>query len=1300
MRTYRRPAPGSAKRSQPLTAPRQLPLALAIVFASLHGMTQAQLPTGARVASGSASWMAEGGAMAVRNSPNAIIEWQSFSIGPGNQVHFDQQESGSQVLNRVVGQDASLVLGRLSSNGRVWLINPNGILFGPGARVDVTGLVASTLNLSNAAFLDRKGMASSDAGKPGAAIVNQGVIFAAPGGTVWLIGSSVRNEGLIQAPGGQILLAAGRSLEFVDAAAPNLVLRVSAPENEAVNLGSLLASGPNASIGMLAGIVNQQGLVRADSTGTDSAGRVVLSAQGDLLLAAASQTSASAPGSGSGGQVVAESNAGTTLVSGQVTATSSQGQGGSVRLLGQRVGAQGQALVDASGASAGGEVMLGADYQGGHTLVGSARASYVGPDVKLRADATGQGDGGRVIVWSDQATRVHGSLSARGGPVGGNGGLIETSGAYLDARPAEVDASAPAGRPGIWLLDPNDIRIAAYEENLNIETGTPVWTTTDDSGSVNSQVLANVISQGQQVVIRTGSAGSNSQLGDITVAGSVVVQCGSTSACPPPGSLTLQAHRDIIVEPDVQITTQSGAMPLSLLADGGSIRIQTGARLDSGAGTIALQAGQAISLDAGAVLSSTAGGDSIVLSSGSFDNQAGSLALSAPNGRWLIQTDRVASTQPGGLAYDFVQFGVGASTVPAQASGNGLLHAEALDLQGRISRVYDGTASAILDASTAFSGAPAGYQVNLAGPGTGSFADKNVGADKPVMLVTIPVLEVKDAASKPVYGHSASYSGSITQAPLTIAAAASTKVYDGSASSAAFPVVAGLRPGDEVTQLSQAYVDGNAGTGKELAVLTGYQINDGNGGGNYQVTLSGNKLGVITQAPLTFTAHPAQGHVAQPLPALSGTVTGFIAGEQLPDSWLTSAVPSSGPGRYEIRGSVPADLSANYSHIQAAGNEMALTLLADDSPTASAQQALRDSDAAKTAAQRLAQPPVDALAATGLLDLSALAPGQLFSSVRIGGMSQADLAGLLETRREFKRKLFADSISRLQIDPSLADVQPCGSAEEAGSGNCRITAEQVSRVQADRHGKAVAPRQAALPQIQRKIAVLFGINDYGDPRIPRLESAIPDVDAVARVLSASMGYETRVLRNPGKADIVRTLNQLSTELTPRDSALVYYAGHGYSLERQGSGYWIAADSPADEPRRWLSNHDIARLLAAYPARQLALVSDSCYSGAFAREAIEGAALQPDAGEVLGKRSVVVLTSGGDEPVTDEGKQGHSIFAWNLMQSLAGVQGWTAGHSVFRQVQSGVRREFPQTPHYGAVTEAGHQRGGEYLFEVR
>ena len=106
-------------------------------------------PVGPAVASGAATFATVGKTLTVTNSPSAIINWQGFSIGAGETTRFAQQSAASAVLNRVIGQDPSAILGTLSSNGRVFLLNPNGIVFGVGSRVDVAGLMASTLNLSN-----------------------------------------------------------------------------------------------------------------------------------------------------------------------------------------------------------------------------------------------------------------------------------------------------------------------------------------------------------------------------------------------------------------------------------------------------------------------------------------------------------------------------------------------------------------------------------------------------------------------------------------------------------------------------------------------------------------------------------------------------------------------------------------------------------------------------------------------------------------------------------------------------------------------------------------------------------------------------------------------------------------------------------------------------------------------------------------------------------------------------------------------------------------------------------------------
>jgi len=279
-----------------LRRPVLRPLVAAMAASSSWGVglpaqAQALLPTGPTVVSGSASVVTAGNRMTVTNSPNAIVDWQSFSIGAANGVHFQQPGAASQILNRVTGNDPSQILGSLSSNGRVWLVNPHGVLFGQNARIDVAGLVASTLAVSNADFLaGRLGFAAAGGGTSPGTVTNQGEIRTTFGGHVWLLGDQVRNEGLIQAPGGAVVLAAGKSVELVDSGLPNVVVRVTAPGNEAVNLGTLAADGGH--IDVHGGIVNQDGIVRADRVGAGPAGGIVLKAGTDVTLGRDSITQA------------------------------------------------------------------------------------------------------------------------------------------------------------------------------------------------------------------------------------------------------------------------------------------------------------------------------------------------------------------------------------------------------------------------------------------------------------------------------------------------------------------------------------------------------------------------------------------------------------------------------------------------------------------------------------------------------------------------------------------------------------------------------------------------------------------------------------------------------------------------------------------------------------------------------------------------------------------------------------------------------------------------------------------------
>src|SRR4051812_42953254 len=295
-----------------------------VVLTCLGGAPGFANPLGPQVVNGQASFAQQGNTLAITNSPNAIINWQSFSINGAEITRFIQQNPNSAVLNRIVGQDPSQILGALQSNGRVFLINPNGILFGQGAQVDVNGLVASTLNISNEDFL--KGKMNFKAGDKAAELKNQGTITTPAGGQVYLIAPNVENSGIITSPKGDVLLAAGHSVQLVDSTNPALQVVVSAPENEALNLGQIVAQGGKT--GIYGALVKQRGIVNANSAVVGENGKIVFKASRDTLLEAGSQTTAT--GAGKGGDVIVQ---------------------------GDRVGLLGDARIDVSGGTGGGTVL-------------------------------------------------------------------------------------------------------------------------------------------------------------------------------------------------------------------------------------------------------------------------------------------------------------------------------------------------------------------------------------------------------------------------------------------------------------------------------------------------------------------------------------------------------------------------------------------------------------------------------------------------------------------------------------------------------------------------------------------------------------------------------------------------------------------------------------------------------------------------------------------------------------------------------------------------------------------------------
>ena len=635
---------------------RPLALALAGLFAQASGQAAGPvgLPSGLQVMQGQAAVASQNGAMTITNSANAVLNWQQFSIGAGQSVRFDQPSAASKVLNRVLGQDASQVFGSLSSNGTVWLLNPNGVLFGAGARVDVAGLMASTLRVSDADWAARRytltGAADGLFGS--ASVVNQGALRTLAGGRVMLVGgATVRNEGLIEAPDGQVLLAAGRSVELVDSALPNLAVRVSAPQGEVLNLGRVLAGSGR--IDLSAAIVNQQGIVRADSLGTGPGGQVQLLGSQGVDLGAGSLTSASGA---SGGRVLVDGGSGSTLLAGRLAATGGRGAGGGVQMLGRQVGLLGGASVDASGA-AGGTVQIGGGLQGRDASLRNAQAVYLAPGASVAADALGSGGGGTIVLWSEQATRAYGSLSARGGALGGDGGFIETSGGWLDARPASVRTEASAGRHGQWLLDPHDIVITSDAPDFLI-SGNPDFRSTGNVAVLSTATLEAALNANNNVTVSTSVGGGGN--GDIRMLNASLRPAPSS-----PVSLTLNAHRNIEIQFST-VRSEGAALSLALNAGrgsravgqgadssdvGGAVAIRSstldlrGGRLDIGGAVIACGANQCSGDAVGAVASDhSVWRDGILVAASSIDVGSGRITMRGHSVAELGEASGIALT--------------------------------------------------------------------------------------------------------------------------------------------------------------------------------------------------------------------------------------------------------------------------------------------------------------------------------------------------------------------------------------------------------------------------------------------------------------------------------------------------------------------------------------------------------------------------------------------------------------------------------------------------------------------------------
>jgi len=247
----------------------------------------AQLPTGGNIVAGSGSIASTGNVMTITQATDRMAaNWSSFSIGQGNTVNFVQPSSSAVALNRVLGADVSTIQGAINANGKVFLLNPNGVLFTPTAQVNVGSLVASTLSLGNSDFLAGN---YKFEGNSTATIANQGNISTTSGGTIALIAAKIINDGNLNAHAGNVLLGAGSKVTLDMGGPVKLQVENDQLETLIANGGAIRANGgtvlltSQAAANLASSVINHTGVIEANALSTGETGNVVLFAHGGTM---------------------------------------------------------------------------------------------------------------------------------------------------------------------------------------------------------------------------------------------------------------------------------------------------------------------------------------------------------------------------------------------------------------------------------------------------------------------------------------------------------------------------------------------------------------------------------------------------------------------------------------------------------------------------------------------------------------------------------------------------------------------------------------------------------------------------------------------------------------------------------------------------------------------------------------------------------------------------------------------------------------------------------------------------------
>jgi filamentous hemagglutinin family protein len=645
-----------------------------IAIVTARANAQVVLPQGGTVASGQVKIGAPAGNALTINqtSSKAIVDWNSFSVGANASVDIIQPNAGSAILNRVTGTTPSTIAGRITANGQVFLVNPNGIAITPTGSVQVGGgFVASTLDIGNADFnagnLNFSGKGAS------AAVSNAGRISAAAGSFVGLIGGAVANSGTITVPLGTVGLGAGEKVTLNPTG--DGFLQVTVPT------GATAADG-RALIDVAGRVTAAGGTVEIKAATAQQAMHDVVNVSGSISARSVS---------GRSGNIVLDGGSGTVTVSGRIGADGSRrNKGGTIVVTGSKVALSAAAKVTANGTS-GGTVLIGGDLHGGTnasaklvaTPVKTAATTSIAEGATISANGS-SGNGGNVVVWSDTLTDFRGSIEATGGSAG-NGGAVEVSSHGVLGFAGRVDVTAASGKTGTLLLDPYDVTISSGSDS-NIANSSNNFTPTGNSSILSVSTLQSALATAN-VTVSTGSSGS--QNGDITVANPVSWSSGNTLALNAAGAVNVNAAITATNGGSLSLTGTTIAVNGTSITLGGTLAATATA---SGTSTAVSLSNAAISVGSGA---STIGGTSpngfgvdisgttsLAASTGSFTVNGLSQAPSITFGGGLDLQPGTALTTAGSITLNGTGGTVGFGHGIVLQSGASVTSSGALTMQG------------------------------------------------------------------------------------------------------------------------------------------------------------------------------------------------------------------------------------------------------------------------------------------------------------------------------------------------------------------------------------------------------------------------------------------------------------------------------------------------------------------------------------------------------------------------------------------------------------------------------------------